>query len=345
MKLRTAVVLVTAMVITSCGERQISTPSIAPEDPVPAKSALQRVECAARVDTREVKCGQPPTGVQGDLILGNQGVYVTLTSTNVAYNAGTGAFTFDVTVTNLIGQSLGTADGTNPDPNGIRAFFTQGPTVTGGTGNISVATPDGFGTFTGTNQPYYLYSATAPALLGADGILTTNEVSLPRTWQLDIDATVTSFTFFIYITTAVRFPNGYVVLTPPPALFMNTPGTQTVNSPVSYSAVGAVQSGATFTYTSSATGVATVDPSGVITGVAPGSTSIIVTSSSSAVDTIPLMVCPTLAIGQVYTTSGAAAASTCVGGYGRDERVHCNSLQHGLGRVAPHGNRNWHPVP
>ena len=71
--------------------------------------------------------------VAGDLIIGGQNVNVKLTSSNVAYNSGTGRFTFDVTVQNLIPQPLGTTDGTTLAPGGVSVFFTSGPTVTDGT--------------------------------------------------------------------------------------------------------------------------------------------------------------------------------------------------------------------
>jgi hypothetical protein len=117
---------------------------------------------------------------------------------NLAYDGGTGQFTFDVTITNLYPRSMGTTDGTTPDANGVRTFFHSGPDVTGGTGVASVV-PDGFSTFTAAGQPYYQYSG---ALLGADGILSPNETTSAKTWTLVMPPTVISFSFTLGIAAA-----------------------------------------------------------------------------------------------------------------------------------------------
>src|SRR4051812_14258412 len=96
MKVKAAVSLAAAMLLGACGEREISSPTGAPEIKTPGSSTFQRIDCTGRLDTKVVKCGQPASGASGDLILGKQNVYVTLASSNVAYNSATGAFTFDV---------------------------------------------------------------------------------------------------------------------------------------------------------------------------------------------------------------------------------------------------------
>jgi hypothetical protein len=74
-------------------------------------------------------------------------------------------------------------------------FFSSGPTVTSGTGGISVNNADGTGTFTSTNQPYFQYNQ----------ILAKDAVSAARTWQLSMPPTVNSFTFTLYIETDVQY--------------------------------------------------------------------------------------------------------------------------------------------
>jgi hypothetical protein len=162
------------------------------------------LDCTASMGSNQVACrpAAPGTGgAVGDLHVGNQGVYVQLTSTNVNYNAGTGQFTFDATLQNLIEQPLGTTDGTTLDPAGIRIFFTQGPAVTGGTGSAAVV-PDGFGFFTAAAQAYYTY----PYLLDQ------SETSPAETWTFIVTPTVTSFQFYVLVSAPVQYPAGYITL-------------------------------------------------------------------------------------------------------------------------------------
>src|SRR5438132_13065212 len=101
-----------------------------------------------------LSCGNPNTST--DLILGGQGMYVQLRSSNVSYNASTQIFRADVTVQNLTALILGAPDGSTVP--GVKVFFYSGPTVTSGRGTVAVATPDGTGAVTATNQPSCLYS-------------------------------------------------------------------------------------------------------------------------------------------------------------------------------------------
>jgi hypothetical protein len=130
---------------------------------------------------------------------------VAVKSANANYDAGTGAFTFDVTVRNLMPQPLGTADTTGantPDVEGVRVLFSSGPTVTGGTGLATVA-GDGTADFgTGSPVPFYRYSTVLPQFA----------ISSPRTWQLNMPSTVTSFEFFLLVSAAVPREPGYIDL-------------------------------------------------------------------------------------------------------------------------------------
>jgi hypothetical protein len=304
---------VAAIFLLSCTERQPSAPqqgaTLPPSTAAPATS-IQRLLCTGRVDTKVVSCALPKPDVQADLIMGGQGTYVQLTSSNVNYNSGTSIFSFDVTVQNLIPQTLGTNDGVTPDTGGVKVFFSQEPTVLTGTGPISVANPDGQGSFTGTNQDYFAYKG---ADLGPDNILVQNETSSTKNWQLSVDPGVNSFEFAVYVNTNVRYPNGYVdVSTPSP--YLNQTLTQTVTA-TSRTVVGNAVPGSTITYASTAPAVATVDPStGQITAVAPGIATINVTSTESTTGSLTVQVCPNLLVGEVYTTSDAAGQNVCFGG-------------------------------
>ncbi len=191
------------------------------------------VACTGNLPARTVSCDGAAPGADGasHVIVGSQNVFVKLTSSNGSYDPATQAFTFDVTVRNLIPQALGTTDGVALDPNGVRVFFHQLPTVTGGTGTVTVV-PDGVATFTAAGQPYYQYST----------VLDPYELSAPKTWQLNMSPTVTTFTFLLYVAAAVRYEDGYIDVVGNPSIRSGTdrPLTAVVRSPV-----GTIDSAAT----------------------------------------------------------------------------------------------------
>ena len=166
----------------------------APPPPVGAFTAV--ITCRVELGAQTLTCSAPTTPKPGssklsaDLVLGGQGTYVTLRSSAVSYNAGTNTFQADVTVQNLTAVPLGTADGTTVT--GVKVFFSSGPSLVSGTGTVSVLHPDGVGTFTGTNQPFFLYNE----------ILQTGQVSAARTWQWTVPNSVTTFAFQVLVDAA-----------------------------------------------------------------------------------------------------------------------------------------------
>ena len=162
------------------------------------------ITCQASVSARTLDCAssQPqaapqkaPSGMSFNLVLGGQGALVRLASSGTTYNGGTQAFTSNVTVENLIAQMMNTSDGSTPDAGGIKVFFNSGPTVTGGSGVVSIANADGIGTFTQANQPYFLYSNGAILAWGA--------TTAPKTWQFTVPTTVTRFEFQVFVQTTL----------------------------------------------------------------------------------------------------------------------------------------------
>lgn len=153
-------------------------------------SELPSLVCRADLRGGRLACAasEPAagSGVSGALI-GGQGSYVVLESNNVNYDAETKVFSAEVTLRNLLTQALGTADGVNADPDGIRIFFANEPLVTAGSGVVVVRGPDGMAEFTRAGQPYYQY----------DEMLAPWETSSPRTWEWDVAETVESFTFVV----------------------------------------------------------------------------------------------------------------------------------------------------
>jgi len=203
-------VAVSAMAV-ACTEDVPTSPVKKTPSPETTREVVAALTCHANVVERSVTCDAPvgssaKTGNPGvaNIILGGQHVFVEVTTTNVNYDGGTGAFTFDTKIRNLIPQPLGTADTTGaeaPDPDGIRIFFASGPNVTNGTGLITVS-GDGTDTFTGAGQPYYQYST----------VLDQFEVTSPKTWQLNMPPSVLNFDFLLLVSAAVPRPDGYIDL-------------------------------------------------------------------------------------------------------------------------------------
>ena len=177
---------------TACGEHVPSAPRAAP--PVTG----QLLTCQVDVRAGTLSCasasaastGSGSSQISADVILGGQGVYVQLSSSNVSYDATNQIFQADVTVQNLTPLMLGTPDGNTVT--GVKVFFHSGPTVVSGTGAVSVANADGVGTFTGSNQPFFLYSE----------ILPQGKVSAAKTWQWAVPSTVGRFAFEVLVDAA-----------------------------------------------------------------------------------------------------------------------------------------------
>src|SRR5438552_8343828 len=185
---------------------------VAPRATTPLPSAFSAaVTCQVTVRTATLVCGratpvptngiyQKTSAIEPDVVtMGGQGSYVLLTSSGTHYN-GSSLFTSNVTLTNLLALPMNTADGTTADTGGVKVFFNSGPSVTGGTGTVTVGNPDGTGTFTGTGQPFFKYSS--GAVLGAGA------VTASKTWQFTVPPTVTVFAFTVYVTSELPVTTG-----------------------------------------------------------------------------------------------------------------------------------------
>jgi hypothetical protein len=189
-RLSQVITLAGMLLLAACSEQ-----GPAPLD-LASNAADGAIACTVTMSTRNVNCDSPnPSAARGLLfnlnLGGPQGTYVTLASSTPTY-VGT-AFSSTVTVENRGAQPLGTANGTTPHADAIRVAIVTGPTVTGGTGTVTVANPDGTATITAANQPYFSY--TAPL---APGLTTTG-----KTWTFTVPATVTQFTFGVLVNARV----------------------------------------------------------------------------------------------------------------------------------------------
>lgn len=275
--LRAQAALLALLGAAACSDRSPTAPSpgAAPDPPGeggPA-TAIALLSCTATLQARTVACepATPGTGPASGLIVGNQGVYVQLTSSGLSYDAGTGAFSFQATLQNLVEQPLGTTDGTTPDPGGIRIFFTAGPTVVEGAGTAAVI-PTGFGFFTAASQPYFLYPH----------VLDQGETSPAVQWNFVVQPTVTRFTFQVLVSAPVEYPTGYITLNgelPGYDFGPLHPSTPEALTAVVKNAVG-VAVGGTVTFGTSDPSCAIVSGTGTVTGVRAGTCSITATSGA-----------------------------------------------------------------
>jgi hypothetical protein len=193
---------------------------------------------------------------------------VQLASSNVSYDVNSQIFQADVTVQNLIGQALGTEDGTTAHPDGVRVFFHSGPVVTSGAGTAAVANASGTATFTESNQPYFQY----------DEILTPTETSSPINWQWNVQPTVNTFEFEVFVSSSVQYPVDWVDVSPS----SSTIGVgETVQlGAVVRDALGREEVDRTVEWSSTDDGIATVESStGLVSGVSYGATNVVGTSS------------------------------------------------------------------
>jgi hypothetical protein len=263
-----------ALVLAACADRDNPAAPHGPPGGTPAGPAaepvlLQAIDCTADMRTRQVQCGNQPAkdGLPSYLIVGSQNTYVTLTTANQNYDPGTGAFTMDVTVRNLIPQPLGTADSMptlTPDANGVRVFFSTPPVATAGTGAIDVV-EDGQATFLSANQDYYQYST----------VLEQFELSAPKTWQFNVPSTVEAFHFGVYVAAAVPWPNGYVLLS---GNYNVRSGNERQLTARAYSVVGVLDPAATsFTWMALDSTRAEVDGTGLVHGQRAGATQVVAT--------------------------------------------------------------------
>ncbi len=278
----------------------------APEPPSAPATELARLDCTVTVADGRMDCrgATPSTGAAGGLIIGGpNGSYVQLTASNNAFTPGDDVYSIDVTVQNLLYQPLGTADGTTLHDAGVRVLFDVEPYATGGDlgGTVSLLGSMPRALLMRADQAYYQY----------DEIIHPNATSSPLTWDISKSPDVTSFRFVVYVMAQVPHPLGIVQVTPPADTLL-AGRTQALSATVR-NAFGTPIGGQTVTWGSSDAGVATVDAAGVVTAVAPGAATITATSGPRT-GTTAIVVCPDLAVGEVYVADMPAGSSVCLAG-------------------------------
>lgn len=196
---RVSALILSAVVMSACSES--TTPTDATPSPTSGpQSMLSELTCKADVAARSLSCAPPSpslgAGISPDLIIGGQGTYIQLISSNIQRDAIT--LSADVKVQNLTVQPWATADGTTPSSNGVRIFFYTGPT-----NGVTVANADSTQTYTGSSpQPYHSYTGTALGADGVNGILASGETTTNKNWQFNLNG-ATTFSFQVYVVTTM----------------------------------------------------------------------------------------------------------------------------------------------
>ena len=290
--------LATALVLAACADATdpARPDTVAPDGP----TALMAVTCTASRQAQSVNCGSTVGTDARGVIYGGQHQYVTLTSSNVAVVAD--SFMFNVTVTNLIPQPVGTTNGTSVDPAGVRVFFST--LASTGAGTITVANPDGTGTFTAPGQPYYQYNVK----------LAQDSVSPPKRWKLRLTPEVNTFTFTVYVSAAVQYPNGYiddhpyvVTLNPSESTTLTGTARNFVGNPL----------GTPVSWSSNAPGTASVSGSLLTAGAARGFAALTATSgATSGLWTTAVSVCQATVVTNGTSLPSSIASSDCFSSYG-----------------------------
>ena len=188
--------------------------------PQPASTVLQAVACT--VDEVAGRASCTPVSAQtgnalGAINIGGGSSYVVLATSNHVATADSSRF--DVTVQNVMnGQVMGTTDGVTAHPYGMRVFFYNAQTPTqsqprvltkvnpADTAWIAVVTPDSQ-VFSGAGSKKRPYFQHAPEILHPQ------DTSAPTTWRFAL-YNVATWSFVAYISTEVRFPKGWIDVTP-----------------------------------------------------------------------------------------------------------------------------------
>lgn len=279
---RLIALVIAATVASGCYERNTPTsPSEGVEEAGHGPfSIVGALTCTADVAEPSLSCDRRKLtpGMLGPrfLIVGGQGVFVELVSSNPSYDPVAEIFQADVQVANRlgddtgIGQQLGTPD--EIEITGVRVFFHTGPSVTNGSGTVTVRNEDGTGEYTGVDQPYHEYDVVLPPWF----------ISSAKTWEWDVPNTVNSFVFEVYVEADVPHANGFVQ-TDPVWAYMSVGSSTTLSASIRDHLNRPVSG--TITWTSLDPSIATVNSStGQVSAQSGGIVDIIASSSGSEDD-------------------------------------------------------------
>ena len=254
-----------------------------PETHVQQVAPAALLRCAADVRAGTVSCREvaPQSGTGGALAahyIYLQSAPHALITTN-DYVATSTSVDFDLQVINLVPQPIGTDDGVTLHSRGVRLFFWSNPTVTSGSGSVSIVQPSTSGSFTGTNQKYHQWNE----------IIQPQDTSVAeKHYNFAISGTVNSFEFQLGISTNMQ----WAAITSASAATASVSVGNTVDLDAwRLNALGDTMTISSITWASDNTAVATVNStSGLVTGVSAGTANIIASQSGSRSDTVVVTV-------------------------------------------------------
>lgn len=155
----------------------------------------------------EVRCGEPGTagkkGVSQSVVLPWYSDYAVWLPFNLVKDTTSETWSFIASVKNLLGQPIGTLDGTTAV--GTKVFITYGPVASQGTGDVWITNADGTANFTAPDQKYFNYP----------WVIDPQEISPYREWKTHVPNTVTEVTMGVAIST--DFPAEQSVASIPPS--------------------------------------------------------------------------------------------------------------------------------
>lgn len=181
------------ILISGC--RDISSPVPVKPVEIGGRTVLT-MACHAEVRSASIDCQKEGVGTPPEVastLLG-QG-HVRLHSANVAYDTTTLLFSFDVWMSNLLPEPIGTPDGITTT--GSKIFFESGPIATSfvpphDSGSVMVMNASGAQSFTREAQPYFVY----PEIVPPAGRTSSQK------WQLRIPSSVNTFAFTLRVFTS-----------------------------------------------------------------------------------------------------------------------------------------------
>lgn len=263
------------------------SPLIAPPGPASrADLAVQALTCTVEVGAGTVSCVDR-TGLPAD-----SAAWVRLANGNGGYAGG--ILTYDVTVQNMVPQTLGVSRSGEYDGAGVRVFFSELPVVTSGTGTVTVNGAE-TGKFTRAGQLFYRYPQT----------LKPNEISAPRQWSFSVPETVNTFRYTVRVAASVQHPQGWVELPQGSLLRVDRNGTRVLKAVVRNALGQDVTSTAPpITWSVADSSVATVAGSTLTAAAISGMSSVTATSGTLAASA-------RLEVGAPFTQIAAGEYHTC----------------------------------
>jgi hypothetical protein len=282
---------------------------------------MVQLECTVDVESGTQSCQTPrPSGAaKMDLIVGKP--YITFTTTGTVSSRGDATnedTTFmNVSLTNQMGQPIGTVDGTTAAASGNRIFFSSGPVVstvkvgTKTTETARVDNPSGIGTFT---NPEGTYLRAAVPYYQYNGVLATGASSSAMGWRFVYSANTRTFSYSVMVSVPVQYEFGWVKIAAGSVTGADHEMIATVYNPV-----GVVLSDSVV-WSSSNNAVVTINPTtGVMTDVGPGYAMVTATSkaNSQRKGTMPVTVAPTalpegvLMVYDCHATTAGSGSLTC----------------------------------